>query len=623
MNLAPNQRPPVCLRYAMWTMACSITDKYSDLKDLFYQRARKYVEADYVKGYGEHMISVAHCQTHILLACYEMKMMYFPRAWINTGSAVRLAQMIGLHRLDGQGLDVKQCLPPPKDWTEREERRRTFWMAFCEDRYASIGTGWPMTIDERDIMTKLPSSESAYDMSRPEQTQTLAECTGPNGAGKLSSFGGIVLMACLFGRNLVHLHRPDDDDLDHDLNGPFWKRHRQMDNILLNTSLCLPAHLKLPGGLNNPNVVFTNMSIHTSTICLHQAAIFKAEKNKLAASVSSESKVRCITAANEIASIMRTISHMDLSAMNPFISFCLYVAARVFVQYLKSRPDDAQTADSLRFLLSAMNALKRRNPLTESFLVQLDVDFESAGRAHPQVEERVPATWQPGMGNGAGGKNQPICDDPEGVQGIMAYRNECHFMKMAGDDGNAATAPDLVENENQNSAPPGFAQTWLSADQQSIPVLTPSSGTMYEKGAENQDAQGSPEGGPSNGPTPNSSGAGSDAKSHLPAGHMNGATTEAAFRPPLSPQQNMINPSHGMDSGNHQSFFGDSGFIPQSMPQQSNGFGMPAGGWTDMNGQPAGMPVGEGVLRALMNMGPMDAMDLSSWDNGADTHMRG
>lgn len=90
---APSARPPVCLRYAMWTLACSISDKYTDLKDLFYQRARKYVEADYMKGFGEHMISVAHCQTHILLASYEMKMMYFPRAWINTGSAVRLAQM--------------------------------------------------------------------------------------------------------------------------------------------------------------------------------------------------------------------------------------------------------------------------------------------------------------------------------------------------------------------------------------------------------------------------------------------------------------------------------------------------------------------------------------------------
>lgn len=222
---------------------------------------------------------------------------------------------IGLHRLDGAGLDVKQSLPPPRDWTEREERRRTFWMAFCEDRYASIGTGWPMTIDEKDIMTNLPSSDEAFEMSRPEQTQSLQDCMTPGGASKLSSFGGIVLMACLFGRNLIHLHRPDPDDRDNDLNGEFWKRHRSMDNILLTTSLCLPPHLKLPTGLGDPNIVFTNMSIHTSTICLHQAAIFKADKNKLPASVSAESKVRCITAANEIASIMRMISHMDLSSV--------------------------------------------------------------------------------------------------------------------------------------------------------------------------------------------------------------------------------------------------------------------------------------------------------------------
>jgi len=172
-----------------------------------------------------------------------------------------------------------------------------------------------MTIDEKDILTNLPASDEAFEMSRPEQTQSLEDVMGPVGASKLSAFGGIVLMACLFGRNLVHLHRPDVDDRDHDLNGEFWKRHRSMDNILLNTSLCLPSHLKLPSGLGNPNIVFTNMCIHTSTICLHQAAIFKADKNRLPATVSSESKVRCITAANEIASTMRMTSHLDLSAV--------------------------------------------------------------------------------------------------------------------------------------------------------------------------------------------------------------------------------------------------------------------------------------------------------------------
>jgi len=34
---------------------------------------------------------------------------------------------------------------------------------------------------------------------------------------------------------------------------------------------------------------------------------------------------------------------------------------------------------SLQFLLQAMEALRRKNPLTESFLVQLDLDLEGAG----------------------------------------------------------------------------------------------------------------------------------------------------------------------------------------------------------------------------------------------------
>ena len=317
MNLAPHMRPPVCLRYAMWANAAAVSDKYENLSEHFYQRARKYVQQDEMKGHGESMITIAHCQTWSLLATYEFKCMYFPRAWMSSGRASRMALMMGIHRLDGNGLDVKQCLPPPKDWTEREERRRTFWMSFCIDRYSSIGTGWPMTIDERDIMSHLPVDEPAYELSRPgSKTMQLSEALDPGGAPHLSSFGGVILMACLFGRNLLHLHRPGPDDKDDDLNGEFWKRHRQMDNIVLNTALALPDALRLPQGMNDSNVVFMNMNIHTSTICLHQAAIFKADKNRMPSRISAESKVRCITAAAEIASIMRQISHLDLCTVS-------------------------------------------------------------------------------------------------------------------------------------------------------------------------------------------------------------------------------------------------------------------------------------------------------------------
>jgi len=120
-------------------------------------------------------------------------------------------------------------------------------------------------------------------------------------------------MATLFGRNLTHLHRPHPHDNDSDLNGEFWKRHRSLDNILLNTSLSMPGQLRLPASISDPNTVFTNMQLHTSTICLHQAAIFKADKNRLPPQISAESKRRCIVAADQITNIMKMISHLDMS----------------------------------------------------------------------------------------------------------------------------------------------------------------------------------------------------------------------------------------------------------------------------------------------------------------------
>ena len=316
MDLAPHMRPPVCLRYAMWMHACSITAKYSAYTEHFYARARKYSEQDEMRGHGESIITLAHCQCWTLLACYEFKLMYFPRAWMSIGRASRLAQMMGLHRQDRVGLDVKQTLPPPRDWTDREERRRTFWMAFCQDRYASIGTGWPMTFEEADILTNLPASEHAFVTGEQEPTLQLSEVLKGEGTESISSFAGVILLATLYGRNLTHLHRPNDNDMDHNLNGEFWKRHRNLDNILLNISLQMPEALRLPGAIGDPNAVFCNMNVHTATICLHQAAIFKADKHKLPGQISAESKRRCIVAADQVTNIMRVISHIDLSTVS-------------------------------------------------------------------------------------------------------------------------------------------------------------------------------------------------------------------------------------------------------------------------------------------------------------------
>lgn len=146
----------------------------------------------------------------------------------------------------------------------------------------------------------------------------LADVLAGEGTASLSSYGAVVLLACLFGRNLTHLHRPDPKDNDHDLDGEFWKRHRALDNILLNISMSLPNHLRLPAGINDVNVIFCNMAIPTSTICLHQAAIFKADKNKVASQIAVESKRRCLVAADQISNIMKMVCHTDLTVVSHY-----------------------------------------------------------------------------------------------------------------------------------------------------------------------------------------------------------------------------------------------------------------------------------------------------------------
>ena len=74
--------------------------------------------------------------------------------------------------------------------------------------------------------------------------------------------------------------------------------------------------------------------------------------------------------------------------MHPFISFCLYVAARIYVGAYKKQPNDQLTYTNLQFLLNAMHAIRKRNPLTEAFLVQLMVDLEGTGFDTPLNNSR-------------------------------------------------------------------------------------------------------------------------------------------------------------------------------------------------------------------------------------------
>ncbi len=164
-------------------------------------------------------------------------------------------------------------------------------------------------------MTNLPASEEAFEKNLPQQTQPLNGAISSRDMTSLSSLAGVVLMAHYLGKNVTHLHQPGPNEREDDLQGDFWNRHRSMDRALLNMALFLPAHLRLPAGVRNPNIGFLNMGLHTSTVCLHQAAIFKGEQNDLSKSIIEQSQGRCLLAANEIAAVMRLTCHLDVTTV--------------------------------------------------------------------------------------------------------------------------------------------------------------------------------------------------------------------------------------------------------------------------------------------------------------------
>lgn len=100
-------------------------------------------------------ISLAHVQSWILLGHFEAQHLWFSRASMSIARAIRLSQILGLHRLDSKNV-AGLTLPPPADLAEDQERRRTFWVMFCTDRITSSTGGWPTMIDARSVSSKVP-----------------------------------------------------------------------------------------------------------------------------------------------------------------------------------------------------------------------------------------------------------------------------------------------------------------------------------------------------------------------------------------------------------------------------------------------------------------------------------
>ncbi|GMF69882.1 unnamed protein product [Aspergillus oryzae] len=165
-------------------------------------------------------------------------------------------------------------------------------------------------------MTNLPASEEAFITGESEPTVPLSDVLDGEGLSTLSPSASIAFVSCIFGRITNHLRLPQSQDDDDYSTGGFWQRHRSCDEILLHFALTMPTHLRLPIGIGDPNIIFCNIALHTAVICLHQAAIFKAEWNNITEYPIVQSRLRCSAAAHQILEVIKMVGPVNMGKVS-------------------------------------------------------------------------------------------------------------------------------------------------------------------------------------------------------------------------------------------------------------------------------------------------------------------
>jgi hypothetical protein len=234
-------------------------------------------------------------------------------------------------------------------------------------------------IRKSQITTRLPVSEQAFLSGKEEDIgPTLDDAMS---GASYSTFASAILVCHIFNLLSKHIHRPHPNDRAEDVDfGPFWTRHRDLDNTLSSLFIFLPEQYRLPKNVGSPVAVHTNMNLHASVIALHTCALDKLEKHNLSESMREGCRTRMLTSAREVVNIMRLSSHQSHAYRSPLVALALYGAGCVFIHQYKDGPGpDPTHVENLEFVVKCMEAIAREHIITRSFLQQIVQDIDSNG----------------------------------------------------------------------------------------------------------------------------------------------------------------------------------------------------------------------------------------------------
>ncbi|KAL2357089.1 fungal-specific transcription factor domain-containing protein [Cryomyces antarcticus] len=300
--------------------------------------------------------SVAVTQAALLLAYNEFGESRDSGLWMYLGIAIRLAQDLGMHKLEGLKFEGRSG-PSPKDVSTfapaegdniddapedvpvnenneadephiiaeqkavERERVDTFFALFSLDRVVSSGTGRPVTLRDRDIELSFPSLDA----------------TDP-ATGWPMPFPALIRIIHLYGRmsdllnGIEEVSHVTADTLQRlaNLESQLTDFYQGLSPRLHFNAINFQHYVKAGQGTN---FVLVHFWFHSIIVLLHQPTLLKTFEGKIQ-QLFSNSQQLSMSSAKTIADILAYSQLIDAKTClgNPFTSQPMYIAACAFLK---------------------------------------------------------------------------------------------------------------------------------------------------------------------------------------------------------------------------------------------------------------------------------------------------
>ncbi|KAI0885864.1 fungal-specific transcription factor domain-containing protein [Annulohypoxylon maeteangense] len=365
----------IALQLAMRTLAASASAAYQGLANSLYaETCRRLAKLDETT---EHDLTenfpLEHIQAWLLLAYYEFMRRPHRRAMMTAGRAFRMIQVSLLHEIHEPDISLGDfSIGSTHCWVEVEEKRRTFWAAYCLDRCAGLYDGSPLTFHEDGMRTRLPAPEDHFESGQPICMDFLHDAIAIGDRSTLSPFAECVILLTLGGRCIMHRPRIraaetlyGNDSLE------FWARYEWLDTTLDKRRRRLGQILPATATSTDPMLIFTHMIAATIVIHLMETLSSRSFSTAQHRMAMDAYKDRAIQAAREIVLLAKSVTQISCFQAHPFVPGALFHATRILsaARFGNSASTDAAGATQLLEILKRYASL---NNLAQDSLRKLE-----------------------------------------------------------------------------------------------------------------------------------------------------------------------------------------------------------------------------------------------------------